>query len=115
MIDDKKIEETAIEYLTILCREKSYSLDVENKYYNSFKEGAKWAIEQFLKDLWHPASKKPILRKGKCLVIYNCGKIDIFEISFVFEMLSNYGKDGMGWKCWCYVSDLLPKKGGNHD
>ena len=79
---------------------------------DSFKAGVKWAINEFFKDLFHPASEKPLLRNGKCLVVYNSGKIDIFKITFVYEMLSNYGKDGMGWKYWCYVSDLFPKEGG---
>ena len=77
--------------------------------------GAKWAINELFKNLWHPASEKPILRNGSCLVVYNSGKIDIFKISFVYEILSNYGKDGMGWKCWAYVIDLFPKEGGSHD
>ena len=76
---------------------------------------AKWGVNEFLKDLWHPASEEPILQNGKCLVVYNSGKIDMFKISFVYEMISNYGKDGMGWKCWAYVIDLLPKEGCNHD
>ena len=79
---------------------------------NSFITGAKWMQKESLKDLWHPASKKPLLQNGKCLVVYNSGKVDIFSISFVYEMLSNYGKDGMDWKYWAYVSDLFPKEGG---
>lgn len=67
---------------------------------------------KIIDNLWHPASEKPQLRNGKCLVVYNSGKIDMFNISFVYEMLSNYGKDEMGWKYWAYVSDLFPKEGG---
>lgn len=77
-----------------------------------FRKGAEWAINEFLKDLFYPASEKPLLRSGKCLVVYNGGTIGIFKISFVYEILSNYGKNGMGWKYWCYVSDLFPKQGG---
>lgn len=67
---------------------------------------------KIIDNLWHPASEKPQLRNGKCLVVYNSGKIDMFNIFFVYEMLSNYGKDEMGWKYWAYVSDLFPKEGG---
>lgn len=67
---------------------------------------------KIIDNLWHPVSEKPQLRNGKCLVVYNSGKIDMFNISFVYEMLSNYGKDEMGWKYWAYVSDLFPKEGG---
>ncbi len=116
MIDNKKIEKAAKHY----AEENSMSIeDQMGDTYNgieelsdAYKAGAKWAINEFLKDLWHPASEKPQLRNGKCLVVYNCGKIDIFKISFVYEMLSNYGKDGMSWEYWCYISDLFPKKGG---
>ncbi len=108
MIDNKKIEEAA--------KQHAAGAFISEYWQACYKEGfmgcAKWMQEEFLKDLWHPASEKPLLRNGKCLVVYNSGKVDIFKISFVYEMLSNYGKDGMGWKCWCYVSDLFPKEGG---
>ncbi len=125
MIDDNKIEEAKEEIyedrFLLNGEEIVFNNDEKEEmfYEGDIKEaiglGAKWAINEFLKDLWHPASEKPLLRNGKCLVVYNSGKIDIFKISFVYEMLSNYGKDGMSWKCWAYVSDLFPKEGGNHD
>ena len=125
MIDDNKIEaakEEIYEDRFLLNGEEVVFNNDEKEemfYKEDIKEaiglGAKLAICEFLNDLWHPASEKPLLRNGKCLVVYNSGKIDIFKISFVYEVLSNYGKDGMGWKCWCYISDLFPKEGGNHD
>lgn len=125
MIDDKKIEaakEEIYEDRFLLNGEEIVFNNDEKEemfYEGDIKEaiglGAKWAINEFLKDLWHPASEKPLLRNGKCLVVYNGGTIGIFKISFVYEMLSNYDQDGMGWKYWAYVSDLFPKEGGNHD
>ena len=125
MIDDKKIEaakEEIYEDRFLLNGEEIVFNNDEKEemfYEGDIKEaiglGAKWAINEFLKDLWHPASEKPLLRNGKCLVVYNGGTIGIFKISFVYEMLSNYGQDGMGWKYWAYVSDLFSKEGGNHD
>lgn len=125
MIDDKKIEaakEEIYEDRFLLNGEEIVFNNDEKEemfYEGDIKEaiglGAKWAINEFLKDLWHPASEKPLLRNGKCLVVYNGGTIGIFKISFVYEMLSNYGQDGMGWKYWAYVSDLFPKEGGYHD
>ena len=122
MIDDKKIEaakEEIYEDRFLLNGEEVVFNEDEKEemfYEGDIKEaiglGAKWAINEFLKNLWHPASEKPLLRSGKCLVVYNGGTIGIFKISFVYEMLSNYGKNGMGWKYWCYVSDLFPKQGG---
>ena len=125
MIDEKKIEaakEEIYEDRFLLNGEEIVFNNDEKEemfYKEDIKEaiglGAKWGINELFKNLWHPASEKPILRNGKCLVVYNSGKIDIFKISFVYEMLSNYGKDGMGWKCWAYVLDLFQNEGGNHD
>lgn len=125
MINDKKIEAAKEEIYKdrFLLNGEEVVFDNDAKEEMFYKEdikeaiglGAKWAINEFLKDLWHPASEKPLLRNGKCLVVYNGGTIGIFKISFVYEMLSNYGQDGMGWKYWAYVSDLFPKEGGNHD
>ena len=119
MIDKKKIGKAAKKY----AKEKEKICKKIAEKYKSATSIGNWVtvspdaafedgIDWFLKNLWHPANEKPLLRNGKCLVVYNSGKVDIFKISFVYEMLSNYGKDGMGWKCWCYVSDLFPKEGG---
>lgn len=121
MIDEKKIEDAKEEIYEdrFLFNGEEIVFNNDEKEEMFYKEdikeaiglGAKWAINEFLKDLWHPASEKPLLRNGKCLVVYNGGTIGIFKISFVYEMLSNYGQDGMGWKYWTYVSDLFPKEG----
>ena len=58
MIDDKKIEEAAKEYSQDSW---GYSYDIEKLL--AFEQGAKWAINEFLKDLWHPSSEKA---KKKC-------------------------------------------------
>lgn len=102
MIDDKEIEAAFKKYNEKVEKELEKKhipkRTFAERYAESaisecaFKTGAKWAICEFLNDLWHPASEKPLLRNGKCLVVYNGGKIDIFKISFVYEMLSNYGK-----------------------
>ena len=122
MIYERRIEEAFKEYNEKIEKELSKRLTRKptsaERYADTtsrqcdFYAGAKWMQEEFLKNLWHPASKKPLLQNGKCLVVYNSGKVDIFSISFVYEMLSNYGKDGMDWKFWAYVSDLFPKEGG---
>lgn len=104
MIDERRIVEAAFDF-------NDGELTNDKLIRAAFIYSAKWMQEEFLKDLWHPASKKPLLQNGKCLVVYNSGKVDIFSISFVYEMLSNYGKDGMSWEYWAYVSDLFPKEG----
>ena len=115
MINDKKIEDAAKQH-----SEESYISDYfQACYKDAFMEGAKWAINEFLKDLWHPASEIPC--EGKYLVVeYNI--TDTIKDYLSFKRLEGY----LGWNwipyCksanvtqWLYVNDLLPKKGDNHD
>lgn len=104
MIDDKKIEEAANEYSQDNC---GYSYDIEKLL--AFEQGAKWAIDEFLKDLWHPISEEP--------------KESIFMLS-EYEKGKYYAqyfdKNRGGWRNkrlirWLNIDDLLPKEGGNHD
>lgn len=102
MIDNKKIETAASK----LCDYGSI--------YNSgcridgFMKCAKWIQEEFLKDLWHPASEKP--KKGR-VFLYKT----IFKGYGVNQII-----DGNEWKYiikyqkatqWLYIDDLFPKKG----
>ena len=108
MIDDKKIEDAAKQY-----SEESYiSSYFQACYKDAFMEGAKWAINEFLKNLWHPASEEP--KKGR-----------VFLYKTMFEGYGiNQIIDGNEWKYiikyqkatqWLYIDDLLPKKGDEHD
>ena len=55
MIDDKKIEDAAKQH-----SEESYISDYfQACYKDAFIESAKWTINEFLKDLWHPVSEEP--------------------------------------------------------
>lgn len=105
MIDDKKIEEAARRYSEVTDCTKEEALLIEE----GFKEGAKWAINELIKDLWHPSSEKP--KKGR-----------VFLYKTTFD---GYGLnqiiDGNEWKYiikyqkatqWLYIDDLLPKEGG---
>nr|DAM92743.1 MAG TPA: hypothetical protein [Caudoviricetes sp.] len=74
MIDDKKIEEAANKHIeTEYARYNSGKVEEEMiclRGKDSFKEGAKWAINEFLKDLnklLHPASEVPRNDNGKIL------------------------------------------------
>lgn len=72
MIDEKKIEEAANKYIeTEYDRYNSGKVEEEMiclRGKDSFKEGAKWAINEFLKNLSHPASEVPRNDNGKILV-----------------------------------------------
>ena len=75
--------------------------------------GAKWAINEFIKDLWHPANKIP-----KEFNHYGFAALYILQYNHQIRMVL-YDKDNMSWKnvisineYWLYVDDLLPKEGG---
>ena len=79
----------------------------------SFITGAKWAINEFIKDLWYPANKIP-----KKFNHYGFAALYILQYNHQIRMVL-YDKDNMSWKnvisineYWLYVDDLLPKEGG---
>lgn len=102
MIDNKKIETAASK----LC---DYgSIYDSGCRIDGFMKCAKWIQEEFLKDLWHPASEKP--KKGR-VFLYKT----IFKGYGVNQII-----DGNEWKYiikyqkatqWLYIDDLFPKKG----
>lgn len=111
MLDDKKIEEAAYRFATSQTHGELLAL------IDGYKEGYKDAINEFLKDLWHPASEEP--KEGFDLVCINKAK--------EFREISSYNSDrfndlfGKGWKAacrrfgihkWTYKDDLLSKEGG---
>ena len=108
MIDDKKIEDAAKQH-----SEESYISDYfQACYKDAFTEGAKWAINELLKNLWHPASEIP-----KEFNYYGFTALYILQYNHQIRMVL-YDKDNMSWKnvisnneYWLYVNDLLPKKG----
>lgn len=120
MIDDKKIEESATHY----ADENSMYIDhpmgdtyIMEKLSDAYKAGAEWAINEFLKNLWHPASEKPNIKQGKCcvtcLVKFKNGST---ELCVYFRNPEGWVCDYMGpkdfkrnFKGWLYIDDLLLK------
>ena len=112
MIDEKEIEEAAIENSEKLSDGKHYRDLVVG-----FKAGANWAINEFLKGLWHPNTEEP-----------DKSKSDIITLGFDNDAYLQF-KESILWnkeswrhsisRCqitkWAYLSDILPKKGGKHD
>ena len=79
MIDDKKIEDAAKQH-----SEESYiSGYFQACYKDAFMEGAKWAINEFIKDLLHPASEKPKRRFNYLLLHYKDEEEECFEADVV--------------------------------
>lgn len=123
MIDNKKIEDVAKVYMIgefYYKDEAEWNYPITNEEKRNqciidFKAGARWATNEFLKDLWHPASEIPC--EGKYLIVeYNV--IDTIKDYLSFKRLEGY----LGWNwipyCksanvtqWLYIDDLLPKKG----
>lgn len=75
MIDDKKIEAAARRYSEVTDCDKQEALLIEE----GFKEGAKWAINKFLKDLWHTASEEPNTKQIDYYEIADTGSESIFQ------------------------------------
>ena len=75
--------------------------------------GAKWAINQYLEDLWHSSEEVPEVGRVVILENHYCqdGRIEI--VSSVRSRTSTNGISPFT-KRWFYIEDLFPKKGGNH-
>ena len=104
MINDKKIEEAARYY----CNNRYPASQDAPFITEGFRFGAKWAVNELLKDLWHHVSEEPeknhfILFKtaGNSFETKYIGKNDWATIVRCFKVVK-----------WFYVDDLLPKKGG---
>lgn len=122
MIDEKKIEEAAREAadlyeqdLPIMSYNEDTEVDGQHHFCQEFcaklfKDGAKWAINEFLKDLLHPADEEP-----------NKGKFILMEMRNGDNYALYWVNDEYSWErictmytttSWLYIDDLFPKKGG---
>lgn len=100
MIDNKKIEDAA------KSLRKDFNDDVTQGFLVEFgfEKGAKWAIDEFLKDLWHPSSEKP-RRNATYLAQIRDRIFETFSDSAEWKFLVK----GCNIKRWCYIDDLLLK------
>lgn len=119
MIDEKKIQEAA-SMASIKDTEKgrnkedyviSALADHENGFREGYIEGAHWAINEFLEDLWHDASKEPKVSKWIVTRFFNDDNDLVYEVDLNVNIRD--------WKTyvqqyrivkWLYIDDLL--KGG---
>lgn len=119
MIDDKKIQKAARQISEKVADAKGFDdskpthLAFSEGHVDGFNAGAKWAINELLKDLWHPANEIP-----KEFNRYGFAALYILQYNHQIRMVL-YDKDNMSWKnvinsneYWLYVDDLLPKEGG---
>lgn len=113
MIDDKKIEEAA----QAICFDDKMSYDSYCKI-EGFRKGVEWAINELLKDLWHPASEEP--RKDVSIIVETHNDKNMFYYAWNRWQDNFYPSWTDAVLCssvsrWLYIDDLLPKEGGNHD
>ena len=130
MIDDKKIEEAAQgeadlyeQDLPVMSYYEDTEVDGQHHFCQEFgaelfKDGAKLAIHEFLKDLWHSIEEEPDKRKSDIITIGSYNYISLhFKESFIWKEESwRHSISRCQITKWAYLSDILPKqKGGNHD
>lgn len=107
MIDDKKIEEAARYY----CNNRYPASQDAPFIAEGFRHGAKWAINEFLKDLWHPTGEEPVGYDEWILLHYNAG--NYYSLAQVKEFKSWKGfVERAPIEKWLYIDDLFPKEGG---
>lgn len=110
MIDNKKIEEAAKQHA-----EEAFITEYWRAcYMEGFMKGAKWAINEFLKDLWHPASEEPIefaevLAEAKITESINT-YLSFKRNDALFKNWEAYSL-GANITRWLYIDDLFPKEG----
>lgn len=130
MVDDKKIEAAANKHIeTEYARYNSGKVDEEMICLigkDSFKEGAKWAINNFLKDLFHQSSEVPRNDNGKILAFSKeCGYRKLYDMNDELDKTTCDTYQQM-WEeqvnifklsDWIFVDELfdLIIKGFNHD
>ena len=122
---DKKIEEAKEEIYEdrFLLNGEEVAFDNDAKEEMFYKEdikeaigiAANWAINEFLKDLWHPASEEPI-ESAQVLAEAKITESIKTYISFkrndaLFKNWDAYSS-GANIIRWLYIDDLLPKEGG---
>lgn len=126
VFDDKKTEEAARgaadlyeQDLPMMSYDEDTEVDGQHHFCQEFgaelfKDGAKWAINEFLKNLWHPNTEEP-----------DKSKSDIITLGFDNDAYLQF-KESILWKeeswrhsisrCqiikWAYLSDILPKQEG---
>lgn len=113
MIDDKKIDIAArAQALSKHINETSY---FQLRSIEDFKDGARWAINEFLKDLWHPASEEPrefaeVLAEAKITESIKT-YISFKRNDALFKNWDAYSS-GANITRWLYIDDLFQKEGG---
>ena len=124
MIDDKKRESAKEEIYKdrFLLNGEEIVFDNDAKeemfYQEDIKEaiglGAKWAVNELLKDLWHQKDEEPEGYDEWILLHYSA--LNYYSLSQVKEFKSwKEFVDRAPIENWLYIDDLFQKEGGEHD
>ena len=112
MIDEKKIEEEARYY----CNNRYPASQDAPFIAEGFRHGAKWAIHEFLKNLWHPAEEEP--KKNRLVLTDTRSIMDKDHVCWTTVKLtengyirnwSNYTKVTKITR-WLYIDDLKGRR-----
>ena len=107
MIDKNKIKSAAQGY----CDATYGTLNTDPFIAEAFRKGAKWAINEFLKDLWHDAREEPysnlspILLDGRDREGRQIVKTIFFRSGYWNKTVEYYGIIR-----WLYIDDLFPEE-----
>lgn len=112
MIDAYKIEEATKDYINknnyFAKYEEDPCVDIEFAY----KDGAHWAINEFIKYLWHPNTEEPEGYDEWILLHYSVG--NYYSLAQVKEFKSWKGfVEKMPIDGWLCIDDLFSKEGGD--
>lgn len=128
MIDERRIEEAKEEIFedSFLLNGEDIVFDNDAKEEMFYKEdikeaiglGAKWAINEFLKDLWHPASEEPrefaeVLAEAKITESIKT-YISFKRNDALFKNWDAYSS-GANITRWLYIDDLFQKEGDKYE
>lgn len=108
MIDPKVIEKLShLDDATILRRLP----DSERTF---FEYGFQLGYNRALKDLWHPNTEEPDKSKSDIITIGSYNYVSLhFKESFIWKEESwRHSISRFQITKWAYLSDILPKKGG---
>lgn len=112
MIDEKKIEAAAYyaEENAIQVEDQWGDMITDTEeLFEAYKEGANWAIKQFLRDLWHSTREEP--KKGRVFLyqtVNNTFGMNMIVEARDWKFVTKYQRATR----WLYIDDLFPKKGG---
>lgn len=110
MIDEKKIEEAARNY----CNNRYPASQDAPFIAEGFRHGAKWAINDFLNELWYQTNNEPEGYDEWILLHYSV--VNYYSLAQVKEFKSwKEFVERASIKEWLYIDDLFQKEGGNHD